>query len=119
MEITGRNLADCATDILDECESSGKGSAPSPILVMAGSGGTGGGGLCGARHLANRGFTVVEEDASEISCFEERSCRRVEKNTVSGRVAWKNRESLAPPKSCYIRLAFHIKDADFYFFWIE
>lgn len=59
MENAGRNLADCAIDMLREKDSSEKGSIETPVLVLAGSGGNGGGGLCCARHLSNRGFPVA------------------------------------------------------------
>jgi NAD(P)H-hydrate epimerase len=48
MENAGRNLADLAL----------RRFSPSTVVVLAGSGGNGGGGLVGARHLANRGATV-------------------------------------------------------------
>ncbi len=50
MENAGRNLAQNVIDMLD----GGNGE----VTVMAGSGGNGGGGLCCARHLRNRGFKV-------------------------------------------------------------
>lgn len=50
MENAGRNLAENVLDMLDE--------ARSEVAVLAGSGGNGGGGLCCARHLHNRGFQV-------------------------------------------------------------
>jgi NAD(P)H-hydrate epimerase len=52
MENAGRNLTEFAIQMLGrqwECAS---------LLVMAGSGGNGGGGICAARHLANRGLNV-------------------------------------------------------------
>lgn len=49
MENAGRNLARLAIERF----------APSRILVLAGSGGNGGGGLAAARHLANRGVEVA------------------------------------------------------------
>ena len=48
MEHAGRGLADVVA-----------GSAPTRVLVMAGTGGNGGGGLAAARHLANVGVEVV------------------------------------------------------------
>lgn len=48
MENAGRNLADLA----------GRRFAPRSVVVLAGSGGNGGGGLVAARHLANRGVDV-------------------------------------------------------------
>jgi NAD(P)H-hydrate epimerase len=50
MENAGRNLALNVMDMLD--------SARGEITVLAGAGGNGGGGLCCARHLHNRGFKV-------------------------------------------------------------
>ena len=50
MENAGRNLAENVLDML--------GTAPGPVTVLAGAGGNGGGGLCCARHLHNRGFQV-------------------------------------------------------------
>lgn len=51
MENAGRNLAENVRDML--------GDRPAPVTVLAGSGGNGGGALCCARHLHNRGFPVT------------------------------------------------------------
>jgi len=48
MENAGRNLADLAQRLF----------APQTVIVLAGPGGNGGGGLVAARHLHNRGITV-------------------------------------------------------------
>src|SRR5260370_8705040 len=48
MENAGRNLADLAQRLF----------APRTVIVLAGPGGNGGGGLAGARHLHNRGIPV-------------------------------------------------------------
>ncbi len=53
MENAGRNLALTAIEMLGEEWRDGS------ILVMAGPGGNGGGGICAARHLANRGAGVA------------------------------------------------------------
>ena len=50
MENAGRNLAQNVMDMVDRDRGE--------ITVMAGAGGNGGGGLCCARHLHNRGFKV-------------------------------------------------------------
>lgn len=50
MENAGRNLASHVIDIF--------GDGAGVITVLAGSGGNGGGGLCCARHLHNRGYKV-------------------------------------------------------------
>lgn len=52
MENAGRNLAVLTIDHL------GKNWKETEILVLAGTGGNGGGGICAARHLANRGANV-------------------------------------------------------------
>ena len=53
MENAGRNLARHAMDML------GSETSKASILIAAGAGGNGGGGLCCARHLHNRGCSVV------------------------------------------------------------
>lgn len=52
MENAGRNLALQAIDMI------GEGWENKSIVVLAGTGGNGGGGICAARHLANRGANV-------------------------------------------------------------
>ena len=66
MENAGRNLALNVMDMLDSaracpepCPEQGRrGSRRGEVTVLAGAGGNGGGGLCCARHLHNRGFKV-------------------------------------------------------------
>lgn len=53
MENAGRNLARMAIEVL------GRGWQTAKIVVLAGRGGNGGGGICAARHLANRRANVV------------------------------------------------------------
>lgn len=53
MENAGRSLATLATEML------GGAWSRSEIVVVAGTGGNGGGGICAARHLANRGAAVT------------------------------------------------------------
>ncbi|MGF1667823.1 MAG: NAD(P)H-hydrate epimerase [Acidimicrobiia bacterium] len=53
MENAGRNLALTVIDRL------GVDWSDRPITVLAGTGGNGGGGICAARHLANRGVDVT------------------------------------------------------------
>jgi NAD(P)H-hydrate epimerase len=53
MENAGRNLALLAMEML------GHNWAQAKIVVLAGRGGNGGGGICAARHLANRGADVT------------------------------------------------------------
>jgi len=55
MENAGRNLAlQAIASLQGSCE----GWQTANIVVLAGSGGNGGGGICAARHLANRGMNV-------------------------------------------------------------
>lgn len=52
MENAGRNLAELAIELL------GASWRQAELVVLAGSGGNGGGGVCAARHLANHGARV-------------------------------------------------------------
>jgi NAD(P)H-hydrate epimerase len=63
MENAGRNLA------LTVIEQLGDDWSSVPIVVLAGTGGNGGGGICAARHLANRGadVTVVVSDPERLA----------------------------------------------------
>lgn len=69
MENAGRNLALLAMAVLGE-----KWTA-SRIVVLARSGGNGGGGICAARHLANRGLDVRLCLAEPDHLEEARECR--------------------------------------------
>lgn len=62
MENAGRNLA------LAVIERLGADWRTDPVVVLAGTGGNGGGGICAARHLANRGadVTVVVSNADGL-----------------------------------------------------
>ena len=53
MENAGRSLAGRAIEMLGGDLSSG------PVVVLSGTGGNGGGGICAARHLANRGVDIT------------------------------------------------------------
>jgi NAD(P)H-hydrate epimerase len=76
MENAGRNLALNVVDMLRsegalrQTTSTGAGPGQRPeVAILAGSGGNGGGGLCCARHLHNRGFRVsvlLTRDPSEL-----------------------------------------------------
>ncbi|HUP46654.1 MAG TPA: NAD(P)H-hydrate epimerase [Thermoanaerobaculia bacterium] len=63
MENAGRNLAGLATDRL------GADWQRAKVVVLAGTRGNGGGGICAARHLANRGadVTLVTADPAGLS----------------------------------------------------
>ena len=63
MENAGRNLASLCVETL------GEGWTTSPVVVLAGTGGNGGGGICAARHLANHGgqVTLVVSDVDRLA----------------------------------------------------
>ncbi|MGB3051568.1 MAG: NAD(P)H-hydrate epimerase [Polyangiales bacterium] len=63
MENAGRNLAVMVLETL------GAAWSHTPITVLSGTGGNGGGGICAARHLANRGadVTVVVSDPGGLT----------------------------------------------------
>jgi NAD(P)H-hydrate epimerase len=58
MENAGRDLALNVMDMLDRAKASPERGRRGEVTVLAGAGGNGGGGLCCARHLHNRGFKV-------------------------------------------------------------
>ncbi len=69
MENAGRNLATLAILLL------GRGWQKAKVVVLAGSGGNGGGGVCAARHLANRNVKVNlclanSEGLGEVPAFQ-------------------------------------------------
>lgn len=63
MENAGRNLASMCVEMLGEQWPS------APVVIVAGTGGNGGGGICAARHLVNRGgdVTLVVSDVQRLS----------------------------------------------------
>jgi NAD(P)H-hydrate epimerase len=63
MENAGRNLAEHVIEMV------GDGWTNTLVVVLAGTGGNGGGGICAARHLANRGanVTVVVSDRERLA----------------------------------------------------
>lgn len=63
MENAGRNLASLGVEML------GEGWTHVEIVVLAGTGGNGGGGICAARHLANHGgqVTLLVTDLDRLS----------------------------------------------------
>lgn len=82
MENAGRNLALLAIAVL------GDEWATAHVTVLAGSGGNGGGGICAARHLANRGIDVrlclAESDhLEEVPAFQ----RKIFRSTSGREVA--------------------------------
>jgi NAD(P)H-hydrate epimerase len=69
MENAGRNLALIVVDLIKE-KSLGK-----KVLIFAGTGGNGGGGICAARHLLNHGYKPIvilnnEEKMQDIPAYQ-------------------------------------------------
>ena len=63
--------------------------------------------------------SIVAEDGSPIDGFSEDDCRAVSGASTRSRVAWGTNETLAALKGRYLRLAFYLKHARLYSFWIE
>ena len=63
--------------------------------------------------------SVVTKDGSAIDGFGEEDCRAVCTDSTRNRVGWGNNETLTTLKDRYVRLAFHLKHAKLYSFWIE
>ena len=91
MENAGRNLAEMALERL------GRDWQTARVVVLAGTGGNGGGGITAARHLGNRGAQVelclaVPDRLSEVAAWQ----RRVFQST-SGKEVWFRDLDPAPP----------------------
>ena len=63
--------------------------------------------------------TAVDESAKELPGFEEQACRGATGDSTRSAITWETTETLASLKGSYIRLAFHLKDAKLFSFWIE
>lgn len=85
MENAGRNLAEMALECLGEDWQRAR------IVVLAGTGGNGGGGITAARHLANRGAQVelclaIPDRLSEVTAWQ----RKVFQSTAGKEVEFRN-----------------------------
>ena len=91
MENAGRNLALQCIDML------GAGWESKCIVVLAGTGGNGGGGICAARHLANRG-AIVKLCVSDVTRLKEVPAFQymVFRNTGSTEIRLEELESESP-----------------------
>src|SRR5215471_17344825 len=88
MENAGRNLAEMALEHL------GKDWQEARVVVLAGTGGNGGGGITAARHLANRGSRVelclaIPDKLSEVAAWQ----RRVFQSTSGKEVEFRSLDS--------------------------
>jgi len=91
MENAGRNLAELTIEILGENWQS------SEIIVLAGTGGNGGGGICTARHLANRNANVIlclsnSERLGEVPAYQ----RKIFQSTYGKEIEIDNLKQLKP-----------------------
>ena len=91
MENAGRNLARLALERL------GPNWRRSNILVLAGSGGNGGGGICAARHLANHGagvslWVAAPERLGEVPAYQ----RKIFQATAGREISARSVEKLQP-----------------------
>ena len=63
---------------------------------------------------------IVDEDtAGEIEHFAGQDCGPISEDATRIPVQWKQRKSLAELGGRYVRLAFHLRSAKLYSFWIE
>ncbi len=91
MENAGRNLAQQAVSLL------GRGWQRASIVVLAGTGGNGGGGICAARHLANHGARVSLVIASPERLTETAAWQlRVFKSTSGEMKSWRELGDASP-----------------------
>ncbi len=80
MENAGRNLADFVKFTL------GRNWQDIPVLIMAGKGGNGGGGICAARHLANHGGDISLCLSDEHSLSEPSALQYMVYRTTQGKI---------------------------------
>ena len=63
--------------------------------------------------------SVMEEEGQPIEKFEQEDCQAISGDATKTAVGWRSNDTLAKFKDRYIRLAFHLKNAKLYSFWIE
>lgn len=62
---------------------------------------------------------VWSRDARPVSEYSLDEAVPVTKGTTRGRMAWKSKDKLEPPDEDHLRIAFQLKNAKLYSFWIE
>lgn len=65
------------------------------------------------------GVSILDEAGNSLKGFEEDACDVVKSDNLRGRIAWKGGKSLVDLKGRYVRLVFHLRNAQCYSFWIE
>lgn len=63
--------------------------------------------------------SVIREEGEPVKGFEQKDCQAVSRDSTRIPVGWAGNSSLAKLKDRYVRLAFHLKSAKLYSFWIE
>lgn len=106
MENAGRNLALLAIEVL------GKKWEKAKLAVIAGSGGNGGGGICAARHLANRNVKVQlclawKDHLSEVAALQ----RKVFQSTGGREIAPSQLPKLRPDLILDALIGYRLKSA--------
>ncbi|MEE9431553.1 MAG: NAD(P)H-hydrate epimerase [Melioribacteraceae bacterium] len=106
MENAGRNLALSAIDLL------GSTWQDASIVVLAGTGGNGGGGICAARHLANRNMKVAVcisniERLSKVPSEQ----RRIYQSTSGKEISINNLGSIKPDLIIDAIIGYSLKSA--------
>lgn len=106
MENAGRNLALSAIDML------GDNWKVSNVVVLAGTGGNGGGGICCARHLANRNINTTLcitdiEKLGEVTSLQ----RKIYLSTLGKEIEVKNLDGLKPDLIIDAIIGYSLKSA--------
>ena len=63
--------------------------------------------------------SLLNEDGSTVPGFAEGDSRAVTGDVRRGGIAWTNAADLSRFKDRHIRIAFHLRNAKLYSFWIE
>ena len=62
---------------------------------------------------------VLTRDSNSIDSYTLEDSVGLTKDTTKGRMTWKSKRELAPPKDNHVRLVFQLKNAKLYSFWVE
>ena len=82
----------------------------------------GDGQLCVNADVGEGGYvrvSLLDEEGEVLENFTEKDSRAVRQDTTRAELCWKERDTVAELKDRYIRLAFHLKNARLYSFWVE
>lgn len=62
---------------------------------------------------------VLTRDSNSIESYTLEDSLALTKDTTKGRMSWKSKKELVSPKDGHVRIAFQLKNAKLYSFWIE